>query len=382
MICSNCQSPNDNENVFCVNCGATFSPTGNVSGDIPPTHIFQGQTPTLPPTQRYQSDMNSIETAVLPVGRQGFSSTRNFSGVVPPFLDEPQTKKRDKTLLLAGAALILLLAVGAGAFYLFNKQPLNAEVLPEHLGMFLQSKDKTKVEEVKKQDFTNALEGKDNLLKDDNLPVADGNPNLILYSDGKDVPLNDLKLVQLDTIKDDGSLKQLNFQAAPVEGKPEMKRIRVPDGLAEGKYAFALFDGYLNEGKHKLWAFQIKNAEKSNNDEALKSASVSVKPKTTDNSNQTSNQSLSQPTKPKVPPPPGGTVAYVTSGNVIFRSGPSQSSASMGKFYQGQKVYVIGYSSNYETFYSKRTNQSFYSNFAEVQSETGQRGWIYAIYIR
>ncbi len=60
-----------------------------------------------------------------------------------------------------------------------------------------------------------------------------------------------------------GTLKQINYQVVPIEGKPEMKRLRVPDGLANGKYAFALFDGFLDEGKHKFWAFQVKMPKKA-----------------------------------------------------------------------------------------------------------------------
>ncbi|MEJ7743962.1 MAG: hypothetical protein WKF73_16370 [Nocardioidaceae bacterium] len=49
-------------------------------------------------------------------------------------------------------------------------------------------------------------------MKAEALPVTvEGKPNLILYSDGKDIPLADLKLVQLDTIKDDGQFETDKF---------------------------------------------------------------------------------------------------------------------------------------------------------------------------
>jgi len=66
------------------------------------------------------------------------------------------------------------------------------------------------------------------LLKDESLPSLEPNPTLILYSDGKDVPVSDLHLIQLDTIKDDGSFKQIDFQASPIENKPEMKKLKIP----------------------------------------------------------------------------------------------------------------------------------------------------------
>ena len=308
------------------------------------------------------------------------------SPVMPPFSGEQHFKKSNYGIFLGIAALALLLAVGGGTFYFFNKKSLGSEAFPDHLGMFAQNKDKNKVEEIKKQDFSNAIVAKDNLLKDDSLTTVEENPHLILYSDSKDIPLNDLKLVQLDTIKDDGSLKLLSFQAALIEDKTEMKQIRIPDGLANGKYAFALFDGYFDEGKHKFWAFQVKNGTKSNNDDALKSATILLKSKAsaptpettatpTETEIQTNTKTQTQPTKPSALPREG-SVAYCTSDNVIFRSGPSQSSAPLGKLYRGQRLYILGYSSNYEYF------RDYYSNFAQVETDEGERGWVYAIYVK
>lgn len=79
---------------------------------------------------------------------------------------------------------------------------------------------------------------------------------------------------------------------------------------------------------------------------------------------------------PKVPPPANGSVAYSTSSKLVLRSGPTQSSAKIRNLYQGEKVYIIEYSSNYESF------KNLYSNFALVQTESGERGWAYAAYLR
>jgi hypothetical protein len=366
---------NEAGNVYCVNCGATVSPADNVSNSLPPTQAFQNS-----PAQQSYNPAHSIETAVLPVSQYN-QSMPNFAPA-PPYTGEQQTAGKKKLAILAGSILGVILLLGLGGLYFLTKNSASAETLPDHLGMFLQNPEKNKITEIKKQDFTNALEGTDKLLKGDNLAVTEENPNLILYSDGKDVPLSDLRLIQLDTVKADGNLKQLDFQAAPIENKPEMKRIRIPDGLAKGKYAFAVLDGYLDDGKHKFWAFEVISSGKSNNDSDLKAATVSVKSK--ENKTDSTNTVKNVPTQPVAPvaPPPGATIRYVSTTDVILRSGSSQSSAARGKLGNGAKVYVIGYSSNYEYFYSKKTGQGFNSNYAEVQTENGRRGWVYAAFLR
>ncbi len=390
MICPNCQTINESENIFCIGCGGKVLPTGSLIGDTKaptvsfqmPPEGFQNSANIPPPTQFVQTPpfyntSNSVETSVVPVGNQfGAASMHNFA---PSFSGVPQAEKSNKKMfVLAGAVFAVLLAAGLGAFFLLGKQSIKSETLPEHLGMFLQNPAKDKVEEIKKQDFTNAVEGKDKLLKDDSLASAEGNPNLILYSDGKDIPLGDLRLIQLDTIKPDGSLQQLDFQSALVEGKTEMKRIRIPDGLADGKYAFVIWDGHLDDGKHKFWAFQVKNSEKNNNDSSLKATTVSLKPKE-NTTNETKTEVIQKPT---VPPPAGASTRYLKIGNVVLRSGPSQTYSKVGKLRAGQKVYVVGYSSEYESFVSQKTGKSYYSNYAQVQTESGQKGWVYATFLR
>jgi hypothetical protein len=376
MICPNCQVTNEADNVFCVNCGTTVSQALNLSpNSIPPTQIFQNAARA----QHYNTS-NSIETAVLPVNPHN-PSIPNFAPSAA-YTGDRKTARSKNIVLLVGSFLVVFLLIGLGGLYFLTKNPTSAEILPEHLGMFVQSREKDKVSEVKKQDFTNAFEGAEKLLKDDTLVAAEEKPNLILYSDGKDVPLNDLRLIRLDTIKSDGNLKQLDFQAAPIENKPEMKRIRIPDGLANGKYAFAVLDGYLDEGKHKFWAFEVKNASKSNSDSDLKSTTVSIKPKQQNTATNSANPAVPQMPKTIVPPPPGATVAHLALGNVVLRSGPSQTSAAIGKLSGGQTVYIIGYSDTYETFTSQKTGQTYNSNYAQVQTESGRRGWIFRAFLK
>lgn len=368
MNCPNCHAINDNDNLFCVNCGLPFSQIAGAETSLPPT---QAVDPRQFSNQNY-IPLHSTETRVAP--QHPFDHSV-YNPALPNTGD--YQRKSGTKFVLFGAAVILILGIGGGAAFLLTKQNTSSEILPEHLGMFVQSASKDRVDEIKKHDFANAFEGGNSLFKDETLPVLDEKPSWVLYADGKDVPVNDLRLIQLDTIKDDGSLKQLDFQAAPVEGKPEMKRLRVTDRLADGKYAFALLEGYLDEGKHKFWAFQIKNSGKSDNGDALKSTTVALKPKSAANEIQTANMTAVPKNPPPAAPPPGILrVAYATTGNLVLRGGPSQSSAKIGGLYRGQKVHVISYSDNYEHF------KSHYANYAYIQTEGGKRGWVYTAFLK
>ena len=377
MNCPKCNTLNDDKNVFCINCGTTISL--NAATNFPlPTQQYQGL-----PKQSYDTSP-SVETAFLPQPK--------FNQPIP-HLGEQTVKKSSKKFVWIGliVALFLLAGVVAGAIYFIKKQAETAEVLPDHLGMFMQSGDKKTVSEISKQDYANALLAKDDLMKTDALLVAENKPNLILYADGKDIPLNDLKLVQLDTINDDGTLKQVNYQVLFVEGKPEMKRLRVPDGLANGKYAFALFDGFLDEGKHKFWAFEVKNAEKNDNGDLAKVITVSPKPKPSptpspkpppnpppqNNSNMKDTDFIeSPPPPPKVTPPSSGGYAFCRTNNVVLRSAPSLTAAKVDGLYRGQRLSVINQSDNYTTW------RGVTGNWVYVETDEGQRGWVFSPLIR
>jgi hypothetical protein len=300
-----------------------------------------------------------------------------------PFIQPspPPPKSRFGLLIGAGVFLLVLLCgvIGGGLYYL-NKPEKTTEVLPDHLGLFFQNSDKTSVEELKKQDFTNALEGKEKILKDDSIPAVESKPNLILYSDGKDIPLADLKLIQLDSVKKDGSMKQIDFKATPVEGKTEMKRLWFTENLARGKYAFALIDGFFDEGKHKFWAFQVKESDRSDNGNMVREVNVSIKDKSKDtNSNTSSNTEKTKVTptpKPVVPPPVGSRTAYAATNSVVIRRAPSLSAQKIGGLRRGQKIYILGYSSNYDYW------NGLEGNWANIQTESGQRGWVFSPLIR
>ncbi|MBP9663958.1 MAG: zinc ribbon domain-containing protein [Pyrinomonadaceae bacterium] len=303
MICHHCNTQNADDHDFCVSCGQPINATVQR-----PANIYQ------------------------PPGGAGNAPPR--SSVLP--------------WVLAGGGLLLILVIGGGFFA--ASQLMSREVLPTHFGMFVQNDAKDRVDEIRRQDFANAIEGKAALLKDDTLPAIISQPNLVLNADSS-VNVNDLRLVQLDTIKDDGSMQQIDLQVAPVEGKPEMKRLRVPDGLANGKYALAIFDSYINEGKQRFWPFQVRDSAKSDNGSALRAASVPLKPKApaapTPTAPTTAGPITPPPAQPAIPPPmPTTGMRTIAANYVRVRVGPS-SKASFHptfRFNRGARVNVVGYS--------------------------------------
>ena len=197
MICPKCSTLNDDNNAFCVNCGAIFPS----SASIPPTilpNFSSTETPTqILPTPPNQNNESVSEPTVFggqqppfynqPPGNfnpppAGFQQSQaNFqpsmAGYNPsiPFMP-PQAPPKSRLGLWVGLSVFFILLVGGaitGAVLLLNKTPNSKEALPDHLGMFFQNNGKTSVEEIKKQDLTNALEGTDKLLKDDSMPAVE-----------------------------------------------------------------------------------------------------------------------------------------------------------------------------------------------------------------
>lgn len=376
MNCPHCNTENDNDNVFCVSCGKTIAPPKNLAATtLPsPTEYYQ-----VNQTNRRNDSPESVQT-LYKIPPQFDQSNAKFDPTIP-FLPTQNVERKSGSFLWLGlGALLLLLVVGGGigGYFLLNKPGTIAaapENLPDHLGIFIQNKDKNNLTELGKQDYNNAVQAKDDLLKNDALPIAEDKPNLLLFYDSKEVPLGDLKLVQIDSIKDDGSLKQINYQAAPVENKPEIKRLRVPDGLAAGKYAFALFDGFLDEGKHKFWAFQVKNAPKSDNGDLAKAITLSMKPKTTASPPNSNSVVIDKPAltpKPAPSAPSGAQVAYCKSNNIVLRSSPGLTARKVSALKRGQKIYIINYSENYDYW------NGMEGNWAYIQTESGSRGWVFS----
>ena len=127
--------------------------------------------------------------------------------------------------------------------------------------------------------------------------------------------------------------KLLDYKATPVDGKPEMKRLWVQDGLAKGKYAFAIIDGNFDDGKHKFWVFHVKNSDKADNNSVLKDLTVSLKNKA---SNKNSNSNKTTPTpKPTVAPPVGSRTAYASTDSVVVRDSPSLNAQKISSLKRG-----------------------------------------------
>ncbi len=362
MICTNCNTPNEADNVFCVNCGNAVTARPGAS------------MPTIPLSQSYVSS-DSTETSVVNFGQAPGpmpSYTPN-----PPYLGENKAKKTNPVVWIGVGLVAVIGLIAVGALF-FLSAAGGGEVFPEHLGMFVQSATKDRNDEISKQDFSKVIEAKDSFMKNDNLATLDPQPNLILYADGKDIPVNDLRLIQLDTIKDDGTMKQLDFQAALVDGKPAMKRLRVPEALANGKYAFALLDGFFNDGKHKFWAFQVKNSSKSENGDALKASSFPLKSGTSAQPPTQTNlprASVPAPVRIPVEPPAGARVAYTKTGNVLIRATPSLSGPVRGKIGGGQQVFVFGFT-GYDCFKGQC------GQWAQIQTTSGASGYILSVLLR
>jgi len=401
MICPNCQAKNENRNVFCVACGTILKDTESMVGDTKsPTLSFQfppqppvenipvddEETPTvfgrdsvnIPPATRIAQPQSSAQpppTQVFGAVNQSQNISSNqppksqvfTPPIIPPIsaAAQPRSGSGKKIALLAAIGLIALSAIGVGGYFLVSKLMTKTEVFPQTAGMFVQSKDKDKIDEIKKQDFTNALDGKDKLLKDEGLTKVENNQNLVLYVDEKEFKVADLRLIQLDTIKPDGNLKQIDFQTEAVENKAEVKRVKLPENLANGKYALAVLEGFLDEGKHKFWAFQVVNSDKANNDSILKSSTVSLKSKDKKKNEKT----------PETPPT-AETYVYPKSNGVVLRSDPSLTAGKVDSLTPSDRLYVMKISDNTTVW------RGITGYWANVKTDDGTTGWVFAPLLR
>ncbi|MCW5961504.1 MAG: SH3 domain-containing protein [Pyrinomonadaceae bacterium] len=362
MICPFCRTENDDEYSFCVSCGKEMLTGGATNiNPIPPTQVFTPQSNEPP----------SVETAFLPDApfQNPYQTSENQAAL-------PKNSRRGA--LIAAVTIIALLVVGAaaGGLYLWNQSRSVAkkQVLPDHLGFFVQTSDKSSLDEIKMRDVANLLEEKEKFSSDESLTRWTKNGNFILFADAKEVPLTDLKLVSIDSISNEGTLDQLEFQASPVDGEPNMKILRVPAGFANGKYAFALFNGLLDKGNHKIWAFQVKDASKADNSDSVQKLSLNVSASPTPE--ESPEPKAEQPKKDqKVPAPVGSTVAFCTGNDVILRSTPSLEGKKVGKLSKGQRIYVLNYSDNYDEWRGNVANWAF------IQTESGNRGWVFTPFV-
>lgn len=381
MICPYCRAINDDSNVFCVSCGESFvSPAGPGPTMLPQSFIPGDSDPNpSQPTVLHAENPMSGRLPSPPAFDSSYAQFQQSFPAIPPSNVQPPQKSRAGLIAAVGILAFLVVVVGAvGAYLLLNYESKGSETLPTSLGLFFQNADKSKVTEILRRDEKNAAEARDEIKKKDDLPKSGPRPNLILYADAKDVPVSDLKLVEIDSIKDDGSVRQIEFKAATVEGKQDMKRIWLTNDIAPGKYAFAIFDGYFEDGKHHFWPFEVSGGDRKDNDSIAKEITIGRR---TAAATPTPKAERSATPKPTVEPPPNASAARVQSSNVILRSGPTQSSSKIGMLSSGQKVFVLEYSDRYEVFVT-RDGRAINSNYAYIQTESGKRGWVFAAFIK
>jgi|GEM_PF-3082722 len=303
-----------------------------------------------------------------------FTGPQHFSGSVTPV----QRKSKVPYIVLA---LLLISSLAGLAYFLLQRGSGKPEgLLPDHFGIFVRNKEK--LDELRRAEFRDVIQGRDALLGDSSLPRVDPKPTLILYAEGQDIPVNDLKLVQLDSIDPGGKVPYWNYQVAPIENHPGMKQIKVAGGLPSGKYAFALLTGYMDEGNHKFWPFQVKDDAPMPAD-TPQLAALPLKPKMASTTNTPAQSPpVSAPSAPSAPapasaPPTGAGLAYCTANNVVLRGAPNLNGPKVGKLSMGQRLYVIQLSSNYDTW------RGITANWAYVQPENSTvRGWVFAHFIR
>lgn len=342
MNCVNCNTINDDTNVYCVSCGNLVSQKAGSSGGY-----------------------DSVETEVFETGRP-FVSGPNFQPTPANLTTGPGV---NKTLWIVLGAIVAILI--AGGIYIFVNKNTITETLPDHIGLFAQYNDRKELTEIGKQDVTNALTARNDLSKNDSLPVLDPSPNLIFFWDGKAVP--DAKLIQLDTIADTGGYRYVPVQVVPVEGKPDINKLRITTALANGRYALALLDGPLNEGKHKFWAFQIRNSSKSDNGDTLKETTAALK--ATPTPAPPVNRAPAPAPVPVAPPAPGRTAVSIAD-YVILRAGPGQSYPKIRNLARGETVTILEYSTNTEVFKGRA------APFARVRTLSGPDGWVFSAFLR
>ncbi len=325
MICQICQQQNDADDIFCRSCGNSLN---------------RGTQPTV------VLNMPSQQTQVP------FQNSQMFA--------QPPPNSNNK-VLYALIGVLLCTLVGAAIYFAISTVKKNVP-LPDHFGVFARKDDSLK--ELPKKELKDFIKEKAGLLNQESNPILNSKPEIVVFSDSG-IPVDKLKLVNLDLIKDDGTYQFTEFQVSPVEGKPDMKELRVSQKLANGKYAFAVFDGFINDGNHKFWSFQVSNSESSENT-GLQSASLGLKPTPTP---------TPVPVITVIAPPENARIAVCNNRNVLMRSSPSLYANPIGKLQKGQTVYVINTSSNYEYW------QGIYSNWAYIQLANGKKGWMFNTFV-
>lgn len=363
MQCPNCGTEIPATERYCRNCGYDTLAMAQTLRAPTPTQPY---TPTNPTGA--QSFDAGAKTEVLPS-----AIAQTVAAQRPPSTAQPNRRSPFVIPLVVICVLLIVGIGGALAYFLLKGRDAGERGgnLPDHFGIFMRRGDQ--LNELRRRDFRNALEARDTLAADTSLAEAAAQPSLILYAEAQDIPVSDLKLVQLDSITESGQVRYWGFQVAPVEGRSDMKQLRVAGGLPAGKYAFALINGYLNEGNHRFWPFEVKEGVESA--EQPQAASIPVKP----NPSATPSTSQTQPTPkptPNTEPPPGARLAYCNDTNVLVRSSPDLTARPVTKITKGQKLWAIAKSTNTSTW------NGVTSDWTQVQLyQSATRGWVFSPFI-
>jgi serine/threonine-protein kinase len=296
------------------------------------------------------------------------SGNLSFNSVGSSAFPGGKTQVRGKTTaLFVILSLVVVASIVAILYLVLTRSGTQVGALPDHYGIFARAKDV--LTELQRREFRNVIEGRDNMVGDSSLPRIEAKPTLILYAEGQDIPVSDLKLVQLDSVDPSGKVSYWNYQVAPVDGHPGMKQIRVAGGLASGKYAFALINGFMDEGNHKFWPFQVSDDTSAPAD-SPQVAMIPLKPKPAPTPRPVA------PPSAAAAPPPGARIAYCTDNNVVLRSGPGLNAPRAGPdLSRGQRLYVLQMSTNYDNW------RGFTSNWAYVKTDTGASGWVFGHFV-
>lgn len=334
----------------------------------PPTEAYRPSNPTQP-AQPAAVDPNA-KTEYIHISAQPTQEMHR-----PLSTAESPARRSPFVVPLTVAAVLLITALAATLAYLYwpgrDAQVNDGGALPDHFGIFIRQGEQ--LAELRRRDFSSAVEGRDALAGEAALPEAPAQPVLILYAEAQDIPVSDLKLVELGSINPNGQVRYWSFQVAPVEGRPLMRQIRVAGGLQTGRYAFALINGYLNEGNHKFWPFEVKEGA-AQPQEQPQTATVPVK-------GDASKQAQTTPTPavkatPDTSPPPGAKLAYCNDTNVFVRSSPDLKARPVMKITKGQKLWAISRSSSTSTW------NGVTSDWTQVQIyQSATRGWVFSPFI-
>jgi len=368
MICPKCSTKNDDDYIFCVNCGESIGPAGEKTEQFPSVATMVGAAglrTSAPPTAQFTPPA---------------TETRRDHLTIPPTFDHRPAKGSSAWWKIAGIAVFLIVIAGGAliaAVVYFNRPVTRSEVLPDHLGLFAVDPERRLISELAKREFANVKEGRDAMLKEPIAPSVQRVADFVLYADPGDTKIDDLKFVRLDSIKDEGSMQQIDFQASLVEGKPAMKRLRFANALSNGKYAFAVFNGPFDEGKHKFWAFEVNGISNADTATAGHELTIALKEKKPDEKQAATNASTETQKieKPAVEAPIGARIAYCNASDVVVRGAPSLTARKVNGLRRGQKVYLLSYSDNYDDWNGVR------ANWAYIQTEGGKRGWVFTPFI-